>query len=70
MMLSMLFEVQEAQYTTLQNPVRRDVVGIGLATDNATITFATDGSGSWILHSLALFLNLVRIMDDNSLLRQ
>ena len=47
MTLSMLFEVQEAQYTTLQNPVRCDVVGINLAMDNATILFGTDSSGSW-----------------------
>ena len=42
MMLSMLFEVQEAPSC-----------GIGLATENATIHFTIDSSSSWILHSMA-----------------
>ncbi|KAF9444257.1 multicopper oxidase [Macrolepiota fuliginosa MF-IS2] len=32
------------------NPVRRDVVSIGDATDNVTIRFRTDNPGPWILH--------------------
>lgn len=33
-----------------KNPVRRDVVSIGGATDNVTIRFRTDNPGPWILH--------------------
>ncbi|KAG5649822.1 Acyl-coenzyme A oxidase 2 [Sphagnurus paluster] len=33
-----------------ENPVRRDVVSIGLAGDNVTIRFKTDNAGPWILH--------------------
>ncbi|KIM39599.1 multicopper oxidase [Hebeloma cylindrosporum] len=32
------------------NPVRRDVVSIGLAGDNTTIRFKTDNPGPWIMH--------------------
>ncbi|KAF8962469.1 laccase [Flammula alnicola] len=32
------------------DPVRRDVVSIGAATDNVTIRFETDNSGPWIMH--------------------
>lgn len=33
-----------------KNPVRRDVVSLGGATDNVTIRFRTDNPGPWILH--------------------
>ncbi|KAL0572350.1 laccase, multicopper oxidase, benzenediol:oxygen oxidorectuctase [Marasmius crinis-equi] len=33
-----------------ENPVRRDVVSIGGASDNVTIRFTTDNPGPWILH--------------------
>ncbi|KAL5536666.1 LCC11_5 [Sanghuangporus sanghuang] len=32
------------------NPVRRDVVSIGTASDNVTIRFTTDNAGPWFLH--------------------
>ncbi|KAF8959648.1 Cupredoxin [Flammula alnicola] len=32
------------------DPVRRDVVSIGAASDNVTIRFETDNSGPWIMH--------------------
>ncbi|KAL5523464.1 hypothetical protein ACEPAG_7637 [Sanghuangporus baumii] len=32
------------------NPVRRDVVSIGAASDNVTIRFTTNNPGPWILH--------------------
>ncbi|KAJ8094124.1 laccase, multicopper oxidase, benzenediol:oxygen oxidorectuctase [Marasmius tenuissimus] len=32
------------------NPVRRDVVNIGGASDNVTIRFSTDNPGPWIMH--------------------
>ncbi|KAH8104302.1 laccase [Phellopilus nigrolimitatus] len=32
------------------NPVRRDVVSIGGASDNVTIRFTTDNSGPWYMH--------------------
>ena len=32
------------------NPVRRDVVSIGTASDNVTIRFTTDNSGPWFMH--------------------
>ncbi|RDB27353.1 Laccase-1 [Hypsizygus marmoreus] len=32
------------------NPVRRDVVSVGGASDNVTIRFTTDNPGPWILH--------------------
>lgn len=37
------------------NPVRRDVVSVGMAGDNTTIRFMTDNSGPWILHWLVLY---------------
>ncbi|KAF8075317.1 laccase [Lyophyllum atratum] len=33
-----------------ENPVRRDVVSIGMGDDNVTIRFVTDNSGPWFLH--------------------
>ncbi|KAK0201368.1 laccase lcc5 [Desarmillaria ectypa] len=33
-----------------QNPVRRDVVNIGVKGDNVTIRFTTDNPGPWFLH--------------------
>jgi len=32
------------------NPVRRDVISIGLAGDNVTFRFTTDNAGPWFLH--------------------
>lgn len=32
------------------NPVKRDVVNIGVAGDNVTIRFTTDNPGPWIMH--------------------
>ncbi|OCB87711.1 Cu-oxidase-domain-containing protein [Sanghuangporus baumii] len=32
------------------NPVRRDVVNIGTASDNVTVRFTTDNAGPWFLH--------------------
>ncbi|KAF9038522.1 yellow laccase [Panaeolus papilionaceus] len=32
------------------NPIKRDVVSIGGASDNVTIRFATDNAGPWIMH--------------------
>ncbi|KAK1227972.1 ferroxidase, multicopper oxidase [Marasmius sp. AFHP31] len=33
-----------------KNPVRRDVVNIGVPGDNVTIRFTTDNTGPWIMH--------------------
>lgn len=32
------------------NPIRRDVVSVGNATDNVTLRFVTNNPGPWFLH--------------------
>ncbi|PPQ98001.1 hypothetical protein CVT26_003063 [Gymnopilus dilepis] len=50
------------------NPVKRDVVSIGLAGDNTTIRFRTDNAGPWIMHchiDWHLQLGLAVVMAEN-----
>ncbi|EJD00073.1 Cu-oxidase-domain-containing protein [Fomitiporia mediterranea MF3/22] len=54
------------------NPPRRDVVNIGVATDNVTIRFTTDNSGPWFLHChidwhLAAGLAVVMVEDADDI---
>ena len=50
------------------NPVRRDVVNIGMAGDNTTIRFETNNAGPWIMHWFVgfVFFFLFRVSDNLS----